>query len=191
MSESRSYARTRVAVAVGHSTSSLKESATATRRWTKEETLGRVADGPKFSHPSTAPSQLDELVRGYEQITGDLVRSTRKHNLVAACYRVHGDDFLPLVRETFERTGTAMNLLGELRALPPRHLGDIPGAKSASAWCGCREEILRPDVLYCDAHRPVFGSSPELRYDRRPSNPAAAQFFGAASAPSAAGAPRP
>jgi len=142
-----------------------------------------------FSHPSPAPSQLDELVRGYEQITGDLVRSATKRNLIATCYRLHGDYFLQLIRETFERTGTVINLLGELRA--PRHLGDTPSAKSASAWCGCSDESLRPDVLYCDAHRPKYGSSPKLRYDRRPSNPAAARFFGAASGPSAAGAPRP
>lgn len=54
------------------------------------------------------------------------------------------------------------------------------------AWCGCPEAHLRPNVLYCEVHRPRFGSAPKLRYDRRISNPAAARLFAAA-----AGAPRP
>jgi hypothetical protein len=49
-----------------------------------------------------------------------------------------------------------------------------------SAWCGCPEEDLRPDILYCGVHRPRFGSAPKLRYDRRESNPAAARFAAAA-----------
>jgi hypothetical protein len=60
------------------------------------------------------------------------------------------------------------------------------------AWCGCPEAHLRPNVLYCEDHRPRFGSAPKLRYDRRISNPAAAGFLAAAATgQSAAGAPRP
>jgi hypothetical protein len=160
-----------------------------------------------------------------------LVRRQAQRNLIAACYRVHGDDFLSLVRETFDRTGTATNLLGELRVLPPRAGGPVtatapdstevmepdsptPGDGSHyqtgasgvcghagpdqpnqidadSAWCGCPEEELRPNVLYCAVHRPKFGSFPKLRYDRRESNTAAARFFAAAADRSASGVPRP
>ncbi len=123
MDQSRSYARTRVAVAPGDSTSSLRERATATRRWTTEETLARVATGPEFRHLDPSPSLLDDMVHGYEQATGVRVRRQPQRNLIAACYRVHSDDFLPLVREWFARTGTTTNLLGELRVLPPRESG--------------------------------------------------------------------
>ena len=130
MDESRSYARTRVAVAPGDSTSSLKKSATATRRWTRDETRARVVDGPEFPHPRPTPSQLDDQVHGYEQATGDRVRTQAKRNLLAACYRLHGDDFLPLVAEWFGRTGTTTNLLGELRVLPPRDSRPVEAAGS-------------------------------------------------------------
>jgi hypothetical protein len=227
VSESRSYASARVAVARGDSTTSLSEGAIATRRWTKEETLVRLANGPEFPHPRLTPAELDDQVRGYEQITGDLVRFPKKRNLLAACYRVHGDDFLPLVRETFEHTGTATNLLGELRVRSPRQGGPVSAAElnpttlmepdsptpadggqrgasgvsgqlrpngpssvdTDSAWCGCPEAELRPGLLYCAAHRPEFGSAPKHRYDRRPSNPAAARFFAPTAGQSASGAP--
>jgi hypothetical protein len=39
--------------------------------------------------------------------------------LIAACYRVHGDAFLPLVARRFASSGTATNLLGDIRCLPP------------------------------------------------------------------------
>jgi hypothetical protein len=202
----------RVAVAPGDSTSSLRESATATRRWTREETRAKATSGPEFTHPSPDRPLLDELVRGYEQITGTSVRRPGQRNLIAACYRVHGDDFLRLVREWFERNGTTVNLLGELRVLPQRlqdllhdddeprvvvgHLSRQPlplpaqsgadqpsQADSESAWCGCPEEDLRPDLLYCTFHRPVYQSAPTRRYDRRSSNPDAARFFATAGQP--------
>lgn len=134
----RSYAHARVAVAPGDSTSSLKKSATATRRWTREETLARVATGPEFPHPSPTPSELDSQVRGYEHITACRVRHQPQRNLIAACYRVHGDDFLPLVREWFERTRTTTNLLGELRVLPPRESGPIQAAPGSTG-------VVEPD----------------------------------------------
>jgi len=64
-------------------------------------------------------------------------------------------------------------------------------AADLSAWCGCPEEDLRPDILYCEVHRPRFGSVPKLRYDRRISNPAAAGFLAAAAGLSASQAPTP
>lgn len=78
------------------------------------------------------PSELDEQVHGYEQITGGRVHRQLQRNLIAACYRVHGDDFLPLVRQWFARTGTTTNLLGELRVLPPRELGPIQAAPGST-----------------------------------------------------------
>jgi hypothetical protein len=156
----------------------------------------------------------------YEHVTGDVVRRQAQRNLIAACYRVHGDDLLPLVLETFERTGTAINLLGELRVLRPRQprpaadpdsptpsdrnrhqtgasvvggqvrLDQPAQVDPDSAWCGCPEEVLRPGLLYCEDHQPRFGSAPTLRHDRRESNPAAARFF-AARRQSATEAPRP
>jgi hypothetical protein len=180
----------------------LRKGATATRRWTTEETRARTATGPEFLHPGPSPSDLEGLVRTYEHITGDTVRRHAQRNLIAACYRVHGDEFPALVAEEFERTHTATNLLGELRVLPPRERGQVTtdppdstanhespppteGAVPAhpyqanpdSAWCGCPEEDLVPGLLYCAGHRPVFGSAPTRRYDRRESNPAAAYFF--------------
>ena len=135
LSEPRSYAR----VAPVRSTSSWKESATATTRWTREETRARVTAGPEFGHPSPDRSQLDDLVAGYEQITSDPVRRPAKRNLIAACYRVHGDDLLPLVREWFEHTGTVTNLLGELRVLPPRAGGPVPASAPGST------KVMEPD----------------------------------------------
>jgi hypothetical protein len=153
------------------------------------------------------------------------VRTQPKRNLVAACYRVHGDDFLPLAIETFERTGTATNLLGKLRVREPRDgtatastsdttlataVTPTPTSETSvdgwapypfddgdgdtgepvldliappnqmhaeSTWCGCPEADLRPDLLYCASHRPTFGAHPKWRWDRRRSNPQAAEFY--------------
>jgi hypothetical protein len=187
----------------------LRSSAIATRRWTREETRERASSGPAFVRPSPDRSQLGDLVRGYEQITGAVVRSHGQRNLIAACYRVHGDDFLALVREWFDRIG-ATNLLGELRALPPRErgpfartdsesgafsedpaeepqptmaspVGERPNCADAeSSWCGCPEDDLRPGLLYCEFHY-RSGYAANLRLDRRPSNPAARRFFEVAS----------
>lgn len=47
-----------------------------------------------------------------------------------------------------------------------------------ATWDGCRcpVETLLPDLIYCDAHRPPFGTG-DARHDRRTSNPRAARFF--------------
>lgn len=132
----RSYARTRVAVARSTSTF-LEEGASATRakkRWSKEETQERCAAGPLFRHLPPDEALLKELVAGYTHITGDPVRTQPKRNLVAACYRVHGDEFLPLVQRLFARNGTSTNLLGELRCLHPADHADGPEVPPGEDW---------------------------------------------------------
>jgi hypothetical protein len=79
-----------------------------------------MSDAPLFRHPSPDPSLLRELIEGYEHLTGDAVNHPRKRNFIAACYRVHGAAFLPLVMRLFESTGTAINLLGQIRLLAPQ-----------------------------------------------------------------------
>ena len=68
---------------------------------------------------------LAHLVTEYESITGDKVRTDRpnKRNLIATCYRIHADDFLPFVADYFRVEGSYQNLLGVIRWSEPR----IPG----------------------------------------------------------------
>jgi hypothetical protein len=58
------------------------------------------------------------------------------------------------------------------------------------AWCGCPEEDLQPNVLYCARHY-RYGYAGKLRLDRRESNPAAARFFAATAGSSASEASMP
>jgi hypothetical protein len=106
-SPSRSYARTYARVALISTSSVLEEGATATRRWTRQETATRTASAPPFRHPSPDESLLRELVAGYEHITGDAVRRPAKCNLIATYHRVRSDAFLALVAHRFASTGTA------------------------------------------------------------------------------------
>jgi len=129
----RSYAR-RYARVADSSSSFLEEGATATRvprRWTAEETRARMAAAPPFRLPRPDEATHDELVRGYEHITGDPVRRGPKRNYVAACFRVHGDNFLPLVERLFSATASATNLLGIIRCLSPSEAVRILGAAAA------------------------------------------------------------
>ena len=105
----------------------------AARRWSSEELDRRIAAGPPFRYDPPAPALLDGLVRRYGEITGDPLRPERpaKRNLVAACYRVHGDDVLLYIADEFRRTGTAINLLGALRCSPPRRGVGADGADRA------------------------------------------------------------
>ena len=48
-----------------------------------------------------------------------------------------------------------------------------------SAWCGCPEAYLELGLLYCADHRPELGEHPKWRWDRRRSNPQAAEFYAA------------
>jgi hypothetical protein len=151
----------------------------ATRRWSAEETRARIATAPLFEYPSPDAALLEELVSGYTHLTGDPVRRPKKRNLVATCYRVHGDDFLPLVQRLFTRHGTAVNLLGQIRCLAPSKTGwpaeeesmDGPARMAPSA----SEPLL--GVIYSEENRPRFDPTSKRRYDRHPSNPDAAGFF--------------
>src|SRR5439155_8361126 len=62
---------------------------------------------------------LQELIRGYEALTTDRVVRPAKRNLLAACYRVHGDNFLGIVARLFAARGSARNLLGVIRGTDP------------------------------------------------------------------------
>lgn len=128
----RSYARARVASSSTDSTP-LREVVTATR-WADHELRDRLTQAPVFSLPKVDEHHLDEMCAQYTAITGDPVLVTEhrkgKRNLIAACYRVHGGDFLPLVRELFARSGSATNLLGTIRMMPPRSSASSGDAKT-------------------------------------------------------------
>jgi hypothetical protein len=179
---SRSYARGYARVAVADSTRFLEEGASATsatRRWSAEETKARVASAPLFEYPPPDESVLGELVAGYTHIAGDPVRTQRKRNLVATCYRVHGDEFLPLVQRLFAKSGTATNLLGQIRCLAPSRTSWHSEKKTMNETAPIAplaSEAL-PGLIYSAENRPRFDSISKRRYDRHPSNPDAAGFF--------------
>jgi hypothetical protein len=112
------------------------------RRWTAEERDERLAAAPAFRFASPSAEQLAELIRRYEEITGDSVHRQAKRNLVATCYRVHGDDTLAFIADEFARSGTPTNLLGTIRTSRPRahslmdrdrrlgHIGDAEAQQS-------------------------------------------------------------
>lgn len=185
----------------------------AERRWTSAERDAHIAAAPVFSFAAPTPEQLDALVEGYTAITRDSVRVWGKRNLIATCYRVHGDDVLKLIAERFRATRTITNLLGDIRCMPRRRpgiavasAGVAPSPASATPvvptrqlertvdraeqmareqlHCGSPTERLLVDLVYCRDHEPVFDGRDERRHDRRPSNPEAARFF---AAPSSAG----
>ena len=167
----------------------------AVRRWTNAERTLRIGVAPEFGFAPPPMETLEHLIRGYTDITSDTVATVRKRNLVAACYRVHGEDFLVLVEELFRVGGTATNLLGEIRCMAPRlevrrpvpplaepatPAARAPGAKPSedlALGCGCCVAMLLPGLIYCEAHRPPFNGRETRRYDRPRSNPDAARFF--------------
>lgn len=95
---------------------------TSPKRWTAEERDQNIAEAPSFRHLPPSSDKLDDLVRRYVALTGDPIRLERraKRNLLAACYRVHGDDVMAVLADEFAASGTAINLLGEIRRRPPR-----------------------------------------------------------------------
>lgn len=137
-----------------------------------------MAGAPPFRFPRPDEALLDELVRGYEHITGDPVRRDPKRNLVATCYRVHGDEFLPLVQRLFVANGTATNLLGEIRCLAPgsaqRGRGEPPAVSEPAAQ---HPIDLAPGLIYPADDPPPFDPTSTRRYDRPASNPDAATLF--------------
>jgi hypothetical protein len=138
-----------------------------------------MAAAPPFRLPRLDEATLDELVRGYEHITGDAVRRDAMRNYVAAGYRVHGDNFLPLVQRLFVSRGTAVNLLGVIRCLAP----ETATPQVEQAVDEMVEERPRPSSelapgLTCPANEPPpFNPTSNRRYDRPPSHPDAIGFF--------------
>ena len=142
-----------------------------------------MATAPAFRFPSPDGCLVQELIVGYQHITGDPVHRPAKRNFIAACYRVHGDDFLPLVARLFARTGTAMNLLGEIRRLAPAASvppDDEPPEDEPMERTGHAPEhpsVLAPNLIYGLGNRPSFDGTSKRRWDRHLSNPDAAGFF--------------
>ena len=174
----RSYALV-AATRVARSTSSDEGRIPATRRWTTAETKERIAAAPAFHYPSPDDDLLADLIWGYEHITGDPVRRSKKRNYVAACYRVHGDDFLPLVQRLFASWDTAVNLLGYIRCLDParanRRGDELNDEPPAEPGAGAFEPD--PGLTYARGDAPPFDPTSHRRHDRRPSNPDATGFF--------------
>jgi hypothetical protein len=147
-----------------------REGSLATRRVPPDLARVEAVVGPKFRHPSPDGPLLTELVAGYERITGVKVVRLKKRNYLAACYRVHGPDTLPLVQEIFAERGTDTNLLRDLRRREPAVL-DVP--EPAPIIGG--EQL--PGLTYRADNRPQFDPASARRYDRHPSNPDAIGFF--------------
>jgi hypothetical protein len=95
----------------------------ATTRWTRAETRARIASARPLRWPSPDGDRLERLIAGYERITGEHVNRPRHRsaqvNLIAVCYRVHGDAFLEVLADWYLATGTTVNLLGQVRCAPP------------------------------------------------------------------------
>ena len=116
---------------------------------------------------------------GYEAITRDPVRRPAKRNFIAACYRVHGPELLERVRSRFVATGTATNLLGDLRTSKPEAFDAItadPIPDSAPPPPRSAGSAL-PGLTYSDAERQHVGVDPKRQHVRRPPNPDTASFF--------------
>lgn len=182
------------------------------RRLSRADVDERIAVAPPFGYPAPSRAQSDVLIRGYSRITRDPVTSQAKRNLLEAAYRVHGTDFLAVVAATFRTSGTALDLLLDVRCLEPRRQSganghaaatdqdfnrrngatDVvgghgrlaspiransqPGRAPLTGDCGCPMEQLLEGLIYCAGHRPHFDGRSDTRYDRNPSNPAAARF---------------
>lgn len=205
---------------------------TSRSRWTTNERDQHIATAPPFGHLPPSSEKLADLVRRYVALTGDPIRpeAPKKRNLLAACYRVHGDDVMAVLAHEFVASGTAINLLGKIRRQPPRRPDPVlvgaadgerpsvapvppdPTSRSSAAAiaeagpastieagrerapeahpgdCGCPEADVLPSLIYCAAHRPLFGGTSKRRWDRTSANPDAARFF-PQEPPLAAGAP--
>lgn len=155
--------------------------ATATR-WTRDQLANRVAESPEFVYDSPSPEHLTELVRAYERITRDPVRSLRKRNLIASAYRVRGPSLLDFIANGFAAQGSATNLLGLARTTTARF--DRPAHRSTARstpapirdsstgvqdhdGLPCPDGLCLPSVIYCAHHCPPFDGKSRRRYDRR------------------------
>jgi hypothetical protein len=141
-----------------------------------------MAAAPPFRFERPDEAILDELVGGYVQITDDPVTRAPKRNLIAACYRVHGENFLPLVLRLFTTTRTATNLLGVIRCLTPIEAVRLLGAASAdglddeeTGGADDREGWL-PDLPSSTEGQPDDDPASTHRADQPRSNPGTGFF---------------
>jgi len=106
------------------------------------------------------------------------VRRPKKRHFIAACYRVHGEEFLPLVERLFMAKGSITNLLGEIRRLvpTPTRTTELEGSPPPLPSVTHASSEPLPRVIYSDADRVPFDPASTRRYDRRRSNPDAAGF---------------
>jgi hypothetical protein len=181
-----SYAR----VARSDSTPFSEERASATRL-RAGELQSRIPNAPDFRYGPLSSEELNDVVRRFEEITGKPVRPGRQRNLVAACYRVHGPDFIPFAESYLRVERSDTNLLAVIRGTPPRLPEDVPEieagdgaypAVNAGAVDGhdgppCPLVDCLPGLTYCANDRPPFDPASRHRHDRRPSNPDAALYF--------------
>jgi hypothetical protein len=177
-----SFARSYARVARSNSTPLSEERASATRLGSRQF-RAEVTTFTPFAFEPPSKSFLDELVVQYEAITGARVRTPRKRNLLAACYRVHGPDFLSFVADYCRVERSEQNLLAVLRRSAPRtaarssdadDVASVSGAHvQAAGHAGppCPVEDSLPNLIHCAAHRPAFDATSTRRYDRRPSDP--------------------
>ena len=162
------------------------------RRWSKEETQRRLAGAPLFRYDPPDGPLLNDIVAEYEAITGVSAARPGKHNFIASCYRVHGPSFIPLVRRLLAERGTETNLLGSIRTMQPED-GDVLDGGAAATGAGLAASVPRTDpsptvppvaasgpfrgLTYGPDDRPPFEPTSKRRYDRRPSNPDAADLI--------------
>jgi hypothetical protein len=129
-----SYALAGARVASGSSStnsSPFEEGRSATRRWSNQEMHALLPTAPSFTGGRLDEVHLTQICEAYTGVTGDRVLTPKKRGLVAACYRVHGEDFIPYVRAQFAATGST-NLLGVLRTSPARkHAPPAPTSPNA------------------------------------------------------------
>jgi hypothetical protein len=183
------------------SSTTLSEEGASARRWTRAETRSRVSEAPEFRWDPPSDAVLDYLALAYLNISGQRIRSVPQRDLLAACYRVHGDDVLPYIADEVRVQGTTQNLLGIIRCAVPREMrfarpladNDVGGYADADAVSvvvegasgrspdhdgqPCPIERCLPNLVYCEDDRPAFDPASRRRFDRRPSNPDAARFF--------------
>jgi hypothetical protein len=176
--QSRSYAQ----LATRDSNDSLEGWIPATRRLNPVESRALAARGPMFRYAPPDQPTLSRHLRCYEEITGIQVRRStgrpsRVPALVAACYRVHGEDLPRLIADRFAATGTTTNLLIAIRLTRPvddasrekRVVEPEPGEAKPSPPLPAGSRI--PGLLYGPANRPPFDPTSKRRWDDRPSNP--------------------
>lgn len=90
------------------------------RRVSSGERRAILAASPKYELDAPDLAKRRELEEAYEIVTGSPVTSPSMSNLLAASWRVHGEDTRALLLDLFEEIPTTTNLLLRLRAAHPR-----------------------------------------------------------------------